>query len=214
MLFVDNDFLFIFLPIALCVYWLTVRFTNTRLGIAWLVLASFIFYACWKPPFLALLIVSIGVNYGLGRQIAKRGSARRSKAMLVSGVSFNLLLIAYFKYANFFLDSLAPLAGREWRIEGLILPIGISFYTFQQIAYLADCYRDGRCETSLTNYALFVSFFPQLIAGPIVHHKQVLPQFASGEQGEVARRHRLEAINLFVIALAKKLVLADTSTLR
>ncbi len=210
MLFVDGDFLFGFLPVAVAGFWLALRTSSLRAALAWLVLASFVFYAWWKPPFLLLLLASIGGNFFLGRRIAEAEARGRARALLALGVVFNLALIAYFKYANFFLDNVGALVGRSWQIDDLILPIGISFYTFQQIAYLADCFADRRCETSVERYALFVSFFPQLIAGPIVHHKQVLPQFASGELAEVARARRIEAINLFVLALAKKLLLADT----
>ena len=123
---------------------------------------------------------------------------------------FNLALIGYFKYAGFFVSTVAALSGAEWRIEAIVLPLAISFFTFQQIAFLVDAYRHESSERNFLSYCLFVTFFPQLIAGPIVHHKQMLPQFA--RPGTFSFQPHLVSLGLtvFVLGLFKKVVLADS----
>lgn len=207
MLFNSHIFIFLFLPVVVAGYYILRKITvNDRLPIAWLLLVSLFFYGWWEARYLLLLAVSISVNFNAGKLIARSGSSR---AWLVAGIVFNLGLLAYFKYAYFFVGNIGSLAGLDWSIGKITLPLAISFFTFQQIAWLVDIRKGSAAVPSFYNYALFVTFFPQLIAGPIVHHAEMMPQFA--------RRHtRPEAINnlnigltLFSLGLFKKIVLAD-----
>lgn len=208
MLFNSHIFMFIFLPTVWLLY--TVAFNRrwSRGAIGILVLASFIFYGYWSLPYLGLLLFSIGFNFVFSHRVILR--LKKSKWPLIVGIAVNLGLLFYFKYANFFIGSVGELVGQSWNIAGLILPLGISFFTFQQIAYLVDCHRGIAIEHRLLHYSLFVSFFPQLIAGPIVHHKEMIPQFSkSVEQG-----FQIDNISIgtmvFTIGLFKKVVLADS----
>src|SRR6185312_9144877 len=145
-----------------------------EIAIAWLIIASFFFYGWWNPKYILLLAPLIVANYFLGLYLLNT----RSRPMLVFGVTLNLAVLGYFKYANFFIDNVDALLGVDWDLKKIILPLAISFFTFQKIAYLVDCYRGEGGERNFLHFCLFVTFFPQLIAGPIVHHKQILPQFA------------------------------------
>ncbi len=128
----------------------------------------------------------------------------------MAGIVFNLLLIAYFKYANFFVDSANALAHVDWHLDEIVLPLAISFFTFQQIAYLVDVYKTQIYEKSLLDYALFVTFFPQLIAGPIVHHGEMLPQFKQGDAFSKDHVRTSQGLTVFLFGLFKKVVLADS----
>ena len=143
-------------------------------------LASLFFYAWWKPIYLVLILFSIGFNFAVGRLVSREGRWKK-RGVLVFGITVNLVLLGYFKYANFFVDNVNAAFGSDWNIETIFLPLAISFFTFQQIAYLVDAWRGETSEYNFLHYCLFVSFFPQLIAGPIVHHKDILPQFMRGE---------------------------------
>ena len=207
MLFSSQEFLFVFLPLTLLGYLAAARVGNRRASLTWLVLCSLAFYGWWKPLYLLLLAPSVVVNFGLGVRLAKPEVAAR-KATLIAGIALNLGLLSYFKYANFFVETAGFLSGHAWRLDPIVLPIGISFFTFQQIAYLVDTYRSETHEYHFVDYALFVTFFPQLIAGPIVHHKDVMPQFDRPYQ---ARPSDLSVgLAIFAFGLAKKVLLADS----
>jgi alginate O-acetyltransferase complex protein AlgI len=133
--------------------------------------------------------------------------------MLVIGVMINLVLLGYFKYANFFVDTINSIIGLNYNLEKIILPLAISFFTFQKIAYLVDAYRGEAREYNFLHYCLFVCFFPQLIAGPIVHHKEMLPQFAKESTYKVNYENIALGFSIFIIGLFKKVVLADSLTL-
>ena len=207
MLFNSHAFVFAFLPLVLLVFALLTRCEDRQAPVIWLLAASLFFYAWWNPAYLPLLLVSIGVNYTLGLQIARRRAEARSgaRSLLILGVAINLGLIGYFKYAGFLADSVASVTGASLSFD-ILLPLAISFFTFQQIAYLVDVSRGQPAEPHPLRFALFVSFFPQLIAGPIVRREEMLPQFS---------RWRLRAENvalglfLFAFGLAKKVVIAD-----
>ncbi|MEM1184278.1 MAG: MBOAT family O-acyltransferase [Planctomycetota bacterium] len=214
MLFSSFQFIFVFLPIVWALYALSRRAGSARIAFAVLTVGSLVFYGYQDWRYLGLLIPSIGANYALGHVIAARvragGSARW---VLALGVVLNLALIGVFKYADFVLGSLASIGGPAIGPLGIVLPLGISFFTFQQIAYLVDCSRDGASEQGVVPYAFFVSFFPQLIAGPIVHHKQVLPQLRDqleGGRGGVLPADVVTGLTWFSFGLFKKVVLADT----
>jgi D-alanyl-lipoteichoic acid acyltransferase DltB (MBOAT superfamily) len=213
MLFNSFEFLFAFLPISLTVFYLILRFQRSnpsQLAIAWLVIASLFFYAWWNPKNLAIIIVSILVNYGIGLVLNNHSLKQRIRqALLGAGIGFNLLLIGYYKYANFLVDNVNHLTGYGIAIDDIVLPLAISFFTFQQIAYLVDSYRGETREYNFLKYCLFVTFFPQLIAGPIVHHRDIIPQF------EDRSGFRLNSSNLaigsivFFIGLFKKIIFAN-----
>ncbi|MDI3514103.1 MAG: alginate O-acetyltransferase complex protein AlgI [Rhodocyclaceae bacterium] len=159
MLFNSDEFLFLFLPITLAGYfWIARR--GHEPAIAWLVLASLFFYGWWQPIYLLLLLVSMIANFGLGSllgQAHQQGRQRSGKAWLIAGVVFNLALLGYFKYANFTVNSLNALTGPDFHLETIVLPLAISFFTFQQIAYLIDAYQGQAREYRFAHYALFVT---------------------------------------------------------
>jgi len=168
LLFNSYIFIFAFLPITLGVYHLIGRKGKKPLALAWLVIASLFFYGWWNPAYLVLILGSMAFNYWIGVSLGRHSN----RSVLVLGVIANLGLLGYYKYANFFVDNLNHLAGSDLTLNKIILPLAISFFTFQQVAYLVDAYRRETHEYNFFQYALFVIFFPQLIAGPIVHHKE------------------------------------------
>ncbi|MGK5011075.1 MBOAT family O-acyltransferase [Janthinobacterium sp. MDB2-8] len=221
MLFNSFAFLFGYLPIVLAGYFLLDRWASSaswRLAPAmWLALASLFFYAWWDVRYLPLLLVSICVNYGAGRLIGASAGATR-KRVLVAALALNLGLLAYYKYANFFIDSLNAVAiaaagtdtaSLPWHGLAIILPIGISFFTFTQIAFLVDCYRGEVREYRFIHYVLFVSYFPHLIAGPVLHHRDMMPQFADPANAHPRAANFAIGLSIFTIGLAKKVLIAD-----
>lgn len=220
MLFNSFAFLFGYLPIVLAGYFLLDRLTSSaswRLAPAlWLALASLFFYAWWDVRYLPLLLASICVNYGAGRLIGARAGAARKRA-LVAALALNLGLLAYYKYANFFIDSVNAVAvaagagagSLPWTGLDIILPIGISFFTFTQIAFLVDCYRGEVREYRFIHYVLFVSYFPHLIAGPVLHHRDMMPQFADPANAHPRTANFAIGLSIFTIGLAKKVLIAD-----
>lgn len=207
MLFNSHVFL-LFLAGTLLIYYPLVA-KDTRVGKAWLVAASLFFYGWWKWSYLALLLGSIAVNFLLARAIAeRRAQARQTRYLLTAGVTANLGLIAVYKYAGFFTESLNWVTAWGLPVPQILLPLAISFFTFQQIAFLVDAAR-GEAETkSALDYLLFVTFFPQLIAGPIVHHKEMLPQFGSIATKKISRNLTI-GLTIFIFGLFKKVGIAD-----
>ena len=210
MLFNSDIFLFIFLPLTLLAFYMLGSLGRIRLAIAALVLASLIYYGWWNPAYLPLILGSMLTNYFMGMAIQRQLSrGTMAKPMLIAGIVFNLGLLGYFKYANFFVDSLNTASGAGIELAPIILPLAISFFTFQQIAYLVDVYQRKIKEVDLMRYALFVTFFPQLIAGPIVHHGEMMPQFADRSIGQFKLANLVTGGMIFFIGLFKKVVLAD-----
>ncbi|NEQ35659.1 MAG: MBOAT family protein [Okeania sp. SIO3I5] len=211
MLFNSIEFMFAFLPLTLLVFYQIGRRGYQKWAIAWLVAASLFFYSWWNPSYLALLIFSILFNYYLGSALSGKFQLPVSqKWQLAFGIIVNLALIGYFKYANFFVSTVNDLVGTNFNLHRIILPLAISFFTFQQIAYLVDAYRGETKEYNFLNYCLFVSFFPQLIAGPIVHHKDILPQFAQKSLYRFNYENLTVGLTIFSLGLFKKVALADT----
>ncbi|MDP3168467.1 MAG: MBOAT family protein [Hydrogenophaga sp.] len=204
MLFTSALFAWVYLPIVLAGFFIIGRWSE-RGAAAWLFLASLVFYAAWMPEFTLLLMVSITFNYVVGQRIG----ALRSKAWLTFGVTINLLLLAYFKYAGFLLTNVNALTGNEWSLGQIVLPIGISFFTFTQIAFLVDSYAKGVREPSFVHYGLFVTYFPHLVAGPVLHHAQMMPQFARTETYRFNFTNLAIGLGIFALGLFKKVVLAD-----
>lgn len=208
MLFNSLEYLFVFLPTVVLVYHLLQRGRLSQWAGPWLVVASLAFYSYWNPVYLPLLLSSLLFNHTLGRFLSTP-DLRLRKAVLGLGIVFNVGLLAYFKYADFLVDNVGRLLGSEPVDTGIILPLAISFFTFQQIAWLVDRYQ-GRAEgTDLLNYALFVSFFPQLISGPIVHHGEMMPQFKALTGRRVDGESLALGVFLMSLGLFKKCVVAD-----
>ncbi len=216
MLFNSLEFILAFLPVTFFVYFWLNKKRLIVAGKSWLVLASLVFYAWWNVQYLPLILVSILVNFAIGSALARQAGdgARRgrlgAKWLLAAGIVFNLGLLGYYKYADFFLGNLGRVLDAPIEPLGIVLPLAISFFSFTQIAYLVDSYRGRAKEYDLLNYALFVTFFPHLIAGPIVHHGEIMPQFSAA--ANLVRRYRnvLLGLMLFSIGLAKKVLIADT----
>jgi len=211
MLFNSYEFIFLFLPITFFVFFAISRLGH-EIAIIWLVLASLFFYGWWNPAYLILILLSMLGNFSLGTLLskaAKQGQAKKAKLYLTLGITLNLSALGYFKYAGFFIENLNILTGTNVDVGHILLPLAISFFTFQQITYLVDAYRDITQEYKFTHYALFVTFFPQLIAGPIVHHKEMLPQFMRRDSLKPHVENIAIGLTIFFIGLFKKAVLAD-----
>jgi alginate O-acetyltransferase complex protein AlgI len=209
MLFNSYKFIFLFLPLSLLVFHWIGRRGHHRIAIAWLVGISLFFYGWWNPSYLGLILFSILFNYGVGFSLGGAPNSSQKKLGVILGIIINLGLLVYYKYANFFVKNFNSLAGTEKTLHEIILPLAISFFTFQQIAYLIDVYRGETKEYNFLHYCLFVTFFPQLIAGPIVHHKEMLPQFMRGAVYCLRAKHLAVGFTIFVIGLFKKVILAD-----
>ncbi len=208
MLFNSIPFITIFLPICLIAFYLAVR-TNTRIALYTLIVFSLVFYAYWNPPFVLLIIASICINFQIGSTLQKLQSGGAKKLLLATGIILNISCIGYFKYANFFIDIANSATGGSTSYLDLVLPLGISFFTFQQIAYLVDVYQHKVSKSSFTNYAFFISFFPQLIAGPIVHHSKIIPQLSTERFSRFNNTAFFDGLTIFLLGLAKKVLLAD-----
>lgn len=210
MLFNSIEFLVFFLPIALIVFLLLQRTGRTKLIFLWLTACSIFFYAWWNPVYVLLIAFSVVVNYATGCSLAVN---RGSRALLAGGLLFNLGLLAYFKYAGFLLSGVNDALDLGFNFQNIILPLAISFYTFQQITYLVDISK-GKVEAhSFIDYCLFVTFFPQLIAGPIVHHSEMLAQFRGLAVPGNTRKNLVVGFSILFIGLFKKVVIADSFAL-
>lgn len=211
MLFNSYPFIFLFLPIALVVYFVLNKKKLVTAGKVWLALASVAFYAYWNWKFVALLFASIGVNYAIGAILVRsRSEGAKKKTFLVAGIVVNLLVLGYYKYADFFIANFNSVFSAHVGALRLILPLGISFFTFTQIAFLVDSYKGKAAEYSFLNYVLFVTFFPHLIAGPIIHHKEMMPQFDRLRNKILNWENLSHGAYQFSIGLAKKVIVADT----
>jgi alginate O-acetyltransferase complex protein AlgI len=208
MLFHSATFLFVFLPVTLAVFLLALRAGCQRCALAWLVLASIFYYGAADTGSLWVILLSTVVNYLLGRRIARERGTRTGRVLLWLGIAANLGSLAYFKYAGFIVQNLNAVAALGWSGHDLVLPLAISFFTFQKIAYLVDVHQGRAGEYDALEFSLFVLFFPQLIAGPIVHHGEIVPQFRRVARG-VDPMLLAGGITMFVAGLAKKVLVAD-----
>jgi alginate O-acetyltransferase complex protein AlgI len=212
-LFNSPFFIFVFLPITLIGFFLLGARGLRRLAIAWLVLASLVFYGWFKPEYLMLLAVLIVFNYFYGIKLSRDHHEGRSTPIaLAVGLAVNLAVLAYYKYTNFFIDNANVVFGTHFVLQTIILPLGISFFTFQKIAYLVDAYRGEAEEYNFLDFSLFVMYFPQLIAGPIVHHKEMIPQFRKASIFKLCPDDLAAGLTLFTIGVIKKVLIADTVT--
>ena len=212
MVFASYQFIFSFLPIAFIGYALAAR-AGTTYAVAWLTLSSLGFYAAWNPAFVLLLLFSITFNYRIGRALLKRAADENNRPrnlLLALGIVGDLLPLFYFKYLGALLSAAHRLSliSRDFDFN-VILPLGISFFTFTQIGYLVDCH-DGECrEINFVRYSAFVTFFPHLIAGPILHIREIGPQLLNSETFRIRWRNIAVGISFFIIGLSKKVLLAD-----
>lgn len=181
-----------------------------QLAITWLIIASLFFYGRTRPDNLLLIVVSMGINYYLGYRISNSlEKSWNKKIIFFLGITFNIGLITYFKYFVFLLSNINQIIDSDFTLPAIVLPLGISFFTFQQIAYLVDAYRGETKEYDLRKYMLFVCFFPQLIAGPIVHHKEILPQFEKESIYKFSQTALSIGLTVFIAGLFKKVIFAD-----
>lgn len=209
MLFNSYFFILIFLPVVLLSFHFSRKHGNTKIAIIWLIIASLFFYGWWKPEYLFLIILSIVANYAAGLSLLRKPS----RTLLTIAVTGNLLLLGYYKYSEFAVENLNSLLNVDFELNPITLPLAISFFTFQQIAFLVDTYRGQSQEPSFIRYCLFVTFFPQLIAGPIVHHREVFSQFSRPDAFRLRSSHLSIGMAIFFAGLFKKVVFADSAAL-
>lgn len=205
MLFNSMVFIAGFLPVVLLGFFLLAGSGRQRHAAIWLTLASLVFYGWWNPAYVPLLVGSMVFNYLIGGYLMRRPS----KMVLVLGVAANVALLGYYKYTGFLFGTLDHAFDLGWSVGDIILPLAISFFTFQQIAYLVDAHDGEVTEHDFVNYCLFISFFPQLVAGPITHHGEMLSQLKDSN----TFRPRLDTLALgltvFLVGLFKKVIIAD-----
>ncbi|MBW8191637.1 MBOAT family protein [Neiella marina] len=211
MLFPSVEFIFVFLPLTLLFIWLGTKSGKVSL-VNCLLFTSLIFYVLPNLEHAYIIVGSILVNYFLSSKI-QSGSDTTSFRLMWLGIIFNLAIITYFKYMYFFGGIYNGLTGNDISFDKLVLPVGISFYTFQQIAYLVDSYKYRDAQYKLNEYSLFVCFFPQLIAGPIVHHKEIMPQISNLLNRKIDPHLISIGVIFFIIGLFKKILLADNFAL-
>ena len=210
MLFNSYYFLFCFFPLVFIGYYLLMKLKFFETGKILMVASSIYFYGFFKPDYVPIFIISILVNYFLCRMIQTVNPTRWKKLLTAFGCLLNLGVLGYFKYTGFLFENLNILLNLQFAIPNIVLPLGISFYTFQQLSFLIDCYRGDRTAYSLTDYALFVTFFPQLIAGPIVLPSEMLPQFADPMRKKINWDNMNQGLFIFSCGLAKKCFIADS----
>jgi len=208
LLFNSYEFIFLFLPITFFIYF---YLTSKRLitgAKGFLVFASLFFYSWWNIVYLPLILVSMLFNFFVGSKLGKKPS----KYFLTFGIVGNVALLGYFKYTDFFIENYNWVLSADTPLLHLALPLGISYFTFQQIAFLVDSYRGETKEYDLLNYSVFIMFFPQLLMGPIMHHKEIIPQFQNKWKLVIRWENVSLGLFIFAIGLAKKTLLGDPLT--
>jgi alginate O-acetyltransferase complex protein AlgI len=213
LLFNSYEFIFIFLPLALIVFFGLSAYRQVKAATLWLLLASLVFYGYWRISYIPLLVISVLGNYYFGRWIdGVQPGTQKAKTLLWGGVLFNLGILGYYKYAGFLIASINGLFQTHLPVPAIELPLGISFYSFTQIAYLVDAYRGQTkdYQYDLVSYSLFVTFFPQLIAGPILRHNELIPQFKNLRKFVFNHKNFAIGLSFFILGLGKKVLIADT----
>ncbi len=212
MLFSSIEFVFLFLPLVFFVYFLLANEKKTRPAKYWLIAASMFFYAWWEPKYTLLLLFSITFNFFIGKKIQNKRffeKKTQAKRYLTFGVLLNIAILAYYKYADFVLYNATSLLHISYTPIQTTLPLAISFFTFLQIAYIVDCYKDFDKIYSYLDYTLFVTFFPHLIAGPLIHHEEMMPQFENKKNWKIIPKNCAMGLFIFSIGLFKKMGIAD-----
>ena len=209
MVFSSFPFLLVFLPLVLAGYYALSHVKNDIYQRLFIILASLFFYGYQNPKYLVLILASIAVNYLIAIAIQKT-EGKKAKLFLTLGVLFNVALIGYYKYYDFFIENINLVAGTDFVLKRIMLPLGISFFTFQQLSFLVSVYQGEEKVGKLRDYALFVLFFPQLVAGPIVLYSEMIPQFKDQERRYFNSENFAAGLYIFAMGLFKKAVLADT----
>lgn len=212
MIFSSYQFIFLYLPVTLAGYHLLRRTGRVVWVKLWLVAASLVFYGLGQPDFFFGFAALVLSNYYLGEGIARSGRRAVRVTLLTLTVLWDLGLLFYFKYLNFFLESVNLLLHTGFSLYNILLPLGISFFTFQMLAYVIDVYKDGKPAATLLDYALFVTFFPQLIVGPVVKREELLPQTEGEKLLKFDTLNIYRGVQLFAVGCAKKILLADPLT--
>ncbi len=210
MLFNSLEFIFLFLPLVLGGYAIIGARLQGWGGAVWLTAASLVFYACWQIRFLPLMALSIVFNYTVGVALNRMAQGHARSMMLAGGIVVDLAALGYFKYVNFFIANANTVLAHTWPALDVVLPLGISFFTFTQIAYLVDTHRGTAHGYNLVHYCLFVTYFPHLAAGPILHHAEMMPQFQNRAIYSLKFENLAPGLTIFAIGLFKKVVLADS----
>ncbi len=210
MLFNSYIFIFVFLPVALGVYYGLNHWKQYKAAMAALAALSVVFYGYNNPGYALILLGSVVVNYVLHTVLLKENQAVFQKTCLIFGILFNLGLLGYFKYLGFFIKNINALFGGTFLVPSIALPLGISFFTFQQVSFVVDSYYKRMPRYGFIEYALFVSFFPQLVAGPIVLHSEMLPQFGDEAKKKLKFENLAAGLRYFSMGLAKKVLVADS----
>jgi len=211
MLFNSYIYIFFFLPVSILIYTLLQKKELFKTARLWLIVISLFYYGWMNPVYLILIIASITGNYFFGMLMQNRNSEQQPsrKIIMITGVLFNVILLGYFKYTDFFIANINLFLTPEIKLLKLMLPLGISFFTFIQIGYLVDVYRNETKESSYINYFMFVSFFPQLLSGPIVRHKDLAAQYCSSNKTIPSYDVISKGLFLFALGLFKKIMIAD-----
>jgi len=189
------------------VFFIIGKWVHDRAAIAWLIVASLFFYGWFNTAYLVLILGSTFFNYTLGMALFRKSVNR--KTLLTFGITINILLLGYFKYFNFFIENISTIMGSEFHVQHILLPLAISFFTFQQISYLTDIYRGEAGKCSFLHYCFFIIFFPKLIAGPIVRYKELIPQLTQKIVYRFNSENMSVGLTIFFIGLFKKAVIAD-----
>ena len=211
MLFNSFEYIFFLLPVVFGMYFFLCNRRLTLAAKTWLAAASLFFYSWWDVRYLGLILFSIMLNYTVGGALRRTSSKGRNKTILIFGIIVNLALLGYYKYADFFITTVNLAAGTRVPLLHVVLPLGISFFTFTQIAYIVDVYKGYREKAyDFINYTLFVTFFPHLLAGPIIHHKEMMPQFDRLRNKVIDYRNIYHGLLLISLGLFKKVIIADS----
>ena len=209
MLFNSYIFILFFLPLTLIVYFGFNQLGKENMAKWALIGLSLWFYAYFHVSYLFLIVGSILFNFFYSKILCRQSGGTKGKTLLALGIAVNLGLIFYFKYFNFFVDNLNMLFRTDYHVGRILMPLGISFFTFQQVSYLVDSYRKETADYKMVDYALFVTFFPQLVAGPIVLHDEMIPQFKDPARKKLSQEKLAYGIHLFAAGLFKKVMIAD-----
>src|SRR6266849_2435495 len=209
MLFNSPIFLFVFLPATVGLYILLRQFAGPRAVLGLLLAASLLFYAWWNPLYLPLLGGIAVFNFIVARWITAQRRAGRVRLLLIIGIAVDLMVLGYYKYTDFLIDTANTVLQTDFMLQHILLPLGSSFFTLQKIAYLVDSSRGEVAKHDFLEYCFFVMFFPQLLAGPITHHSEIFPQVKGPWAFAVKPSNFTLGVTIFVIGLFKKVVLAD-----
>ncbi len=210
MLFNSYIFVLLFLPLTVAGYYLLNKLKTSTAAHLFLLGMSLWFYGYFNVSYLPIILASVAVNFGLYRAMGAAGQGAVRKLVLAAALLFNLGILFYYKYFDFFTENVNALFGSDWPLRRLILPLGISFFTFQQLSFVIDAYRGQVADYGFLDYALFVTYFPQLIAGPIVTHDELVPQFRDESRRRIDWDRFAGGLYLFAMGMAKKVLIADT----